>query len=246
MLNIKSNEEEFSLNRMEDESSESRKAEHVKNQVVIWDKLLEKRIKFNKVLLNCGKLSLDDGEGSEEIKSLKTNTNILLDKLVEVQNELYKTNPKLRDVANKSKNYKKSLIDNFDKFKIYRNQILNKWENRVKLFSLNNQSVNTTEVDILTKINTFTKKHQTDDNQQLQSYLQNDQEFYATLIKEFIERKGSNPSLAKQIKNKVKKPVDTKSSKGRKISELILEVSYWNSCLSKGLSLKRHQCRTIL
>lgn len=213
MLNLNQNQ------YADEPDEESRKADHVKNQVFLWDKFLESRIKYNKVLLNCEKLDPKNlEEGTEEIESLKSNTNILLTRLLEVQSELFKSNPKLRDIAKeKSKNHKKSLVENFDKFKIYRNQILNKWENRVKLFSLNNQSVNTGEVDILTKINTFAKKHQ-DNNQQFSSYIKHDQDFYATLIKEFIERKGADVNLAKQIKNtKVKKIVDTKSSKGRKI-----------------------------
>lgn len=219
MLNLQQESDETLLTRNDDEGSESRKAEHVKNQISLWDKLLESRIKYNKVLLNCDKLETKSLDlGCDEITSLKSNTQKLLDKLVETQNELYKNNPKLREISKeKSKNYKKSLVENFNKFKVYRNQILNKWENRVKLFSLNNQSVNTAEVDILTKINTFTKKHQNDDNQQFNSYLKNDQDFYATLIKEFIERKGANINLAKQFNNKVKKQVDTKSTKGRKI-----------------------------
>lgn len=222
--------------RLED-SSQSRKAEHVKNQIALWDKILESRIKYNKILL-CDKLepnALDTR--SPELDSLKSNVQNLLNKLIEVQNELFKKNEKLRDIAKeKSRNHRKSLVERFDKFKPYRNQILNKWENRIKLYSLNNQSGNT-EVDILTKINTLTSKHQTDN--QFVTFLKNDQEFYASLIKELIERKGANMNLAKQIKNtKVKKLVDTKSSKGRKIRYVYrfiyaLEV-YWYICWLVG------------
>lgn len=224
MLNLNQpdeDNEEFTLNKTGDKDSESRKAEHVKNQTILLDKLLQSRIKYNKVLLNCDKLEEQScwNLKSNEVQELNSNTTILLERLIEVQNEIFKSNAKLRGlVKEKSKSYKKSLVERFDKFKTYRNQILNKWESRVKLFSLNNQSANT-EVDILTKINKFTSKHQTDNNQQqFNAFLKHDQEFYATLVKEFIERKGTDMNLAKQIKStKVKKLVDTKSSKGRKI-----------------------------
>lgn len=222
---------------LEDKSSESRKAEHVKNQVALWDKILESRIKYNKILL-CDKLDPKTLDSSAEIDSLKSNVQNLMQKLIEIQNELFKKNEKLSDLANqKSRNYRKTLVERFDKFKVYRNEILNKWEKRVRLYSLNNQQSVNMEVDILTKINTLTSKNQTGDNNKFHTFLKNDQEFYASLIKELIERKGVNMNLAKQIKSgKVKKLVDTKSSKGRKIRYVLivtrLNMNYVYICLS--------------
>lgn len=215
MLSTENLEENQYLNEVGNE--DTKKSVHVKNEIVILDKLLECRIKYNKVLLNCDKLK--NGLNSEECLDLRSSTQGLLDKLIDFQSELYKNNLKLKDnLSDRSatKNIETQISTNFNNFKVYRNQILNKWENRVKLYSLNSHSAKTQEVDILTKINTFTKKQQ---NQGFDSFLKGEQEFYGTLIKEFIERKGTNlNSLSKQIRaNKIKKQVDTKSSKGRKI-----------------------------
>lgn len=210
--------DEFSFNRSGEKDSEMKRAVDVKNQIIFCDKLLESRIKYNKILVS-DKIETNtlNEQGSKELGNLTSNIQKLLDRLIEVQNQLFQSNDTLKSISTISLGHDSNcLAARFDKFKPYRNKVLSKWEDRVKLFSRNSQSLNT-EADILTKINAFSNKH-IGQNNRSNAFLKTDQEFYATLIQEFIERKGKHLNLGTQIKKQtVKKLVDTKSSKGRKM-----------------------------
>ncbi|KAG7228943.1 hypothetical protein INR49_008721, partial [Caranx melampygus] len=182
----------------------------VKSQLALWDQLLEGRIKAQKVLRS----------------------------LLELHDQLLYQNPDTRAIAvgRTGTQSKEEEIDSDEdgEGSPYRDTILQKWHDRTRLnmgkscrgFGAFDRNILTQveqgeEVEPHLKANTHLKDVDKD--------IFDDDDFYHQLLRELIERKTSatdpNDQVAmgrqwlaiQKLRSKVKKKVDTKASKGRKV-----------------------------
>ncbi|XP_065358354.1 protein Aatf [Calliphora vicina] len=142
------------------------------------------------------------------------------------------------------------LEEGFEKFRPYRNEVLLKWDDRTKLLQpgagSKKKSFNE-EYDIIKKIDNalINKSQLKEKSQQLKSAAQNDtaeenirnpniyddSDFYHQQLRELIEYKANTTSnmseVTKQflelqkLRQKMKKKVDTRASKGRKLRYIV-------------------------
>lgn len=143
--------------------------------------------------------------------------------------------------------YSDKIEDNYEAYKEYGNQVLQKWHDRTK--SLKDSKNATMNMSILTKIENAlagrsemirktrlyrgdydivgVEKPQNDKNETELAEIFDDSDFYHQLLRELIEYKsnvGDNQSEITQkfielqkVRSKMKKKVETRASKGRKI-----------------------------
>lgn len=252
-----------------------RKGMAVRNQLKMWERTLETRIRSQTMLNKAN--SLPEGEilnllskSSEEFRTLQSETkkNIasLLDNLIEMQNcllsQFSETNAILKGGLYKRKfsdeiesgiDAKKLCLDfhsesSCDTFKTYRNSVIQKWADRTKVTSARNSKDLLTNHSVLNQIDAillnksgliknsqtvkgtyklFARTNSEADAIQSSAEIYDDTDFYHQILRELIEYKSSssaNPIEAarnfaelQKLKNKIKKPVDQKASKGRKI-----------------------------
>ncbi|KAL7029105.1 hypothetical protein ACKWTF_006101 [Chironomus riparius] len=276
---VKSTEEHSTkLVNKETTSNEVKKGICVQNQLKIWEKLLEVRIKSQKMLITANSfpdfdsfIELSEVEGTEFADKIETACDgvyNLLDNLLELQTTLVdgfsesknvlksckrkneENNGSLLMKRSKLAQYADRIEDNYDSYSKFRNQVLQKWNDRTK--SLKDTKNPVTNLNIMTKIenallgkNEMIRKTQIyrgdyeifgveipkkDDESQNDVHIPDifdDSDFYHQLLRELIEYKsntGDNQSELAQkfmelqnVRSKMKKRVETRASKGRKI-----------------------------
>ncbi|NXN93641.1 AATF protein, partial [Rhinopomastus cyanomelas] len=300
------------------DSDEVERGKAVRNQLALWDQLLEGRIKMQKALVTANRLPQPDTypafrkEGGQEfdnaVKSCFKALEGLLEVLVDLQDELLYQYPGTRHLVDGKQSkpesdeeipsssdeeqaekaqkkrrrlpkrkltmedYPEFIAKRYADFKTYRNNILQKWDEKTKLASGKvGKGFGAFERSILTQIDhilmdkerllrrTQTKRSvyavlgkpeqepppvpapvpedsevlpQSDSNRHLKDIdeeIFDDDDFYHELLREFIERKTTswdpNDQVAmgrqwlaiQKLRSKIKKKVDRKASKGRRI-----------------------------
>lgn len=253
------------------------KGQAVQNQQKIWEKLLEVRIKAQKMLTTANSLpdydahiellEVDnDGEFSDKIEKAADNIHHLLDNLLDLQSTLVKNFSETKDLNLKRKSKSKQghlimkrsklaeyadLIDeNFNTYSNFHTKTLQKWHERTK--SVKEMKGSLGNIDIMTKIqNAMLKKDEMIRKTQLyrggyhlfgsedvkkdgefySPEIFDDSEFYHQQLRELIEYKsGLDENQAEiaqklielqKVRGKMKKRVDTRASKGRKIRYIV-------------------------
>ncbi|XP_075676340.1 apoptosis antagonizing transcription factor [Dermatophagoides pteronyssinus] len=249
------------LNIMNDYNDElEMKAISVKNQLILYESLLNLRMKMQKILTLSNRLPLDlsilnNDERNMEMKnqSLKgiqklQNIFLEMDDLICNNNDdgdLETTKMKKR----KSTNSEKILAKRFCTLKQYYPEIIDEWHEKTKFV---HQNINLKKFDsfnirpskIIDKIlmdkerlinRTKIKRSQykiignvEDDEIDDDGHIFDDDDFYQSLLRQIIESKTSNTASSEylssnkiteiqRLRNKSKKLIDTKASKGRKI-----------------------------
>ncbi|XP_042647535.1 protein AATF [Tyto alba] len=300
------------------EAEEVEKGKAVKNQLALWDQLLEGRIKMQKALVTVNRLPQPDAypafrkEGGQEFDNAVENCckalETLLKVLVDLQDELLYQYPGTRHLVDgkqsktesddeipsssdeeqvdkaqekrrslpkrklKMEDYPEFIAKRYADFRPYRNNVLQKWHDKIKLASGKmGKGFSAFERSILTQIDhimmdkerllrrTQTKRSvytvlgkqeqeshpapeslpensevlpQSDSNRHLKDIdeeIFDDDDFYHQLLRELIERKTTsldpNDQVAmgrqwlaiQKLRSKIKKKVDRKASKGRRI-----------------------------
>ncbi|XP_074969253.1 protein AATF [Phalacrocorax aristotelis] len=300
------------------DAEEVEKGKAVKNQLALWDQLLEGRIKMQKALVIVNRLPQPDTypifrkEGGQEFDNAVENcckaVEALLKVLVDLQDELLYQYPGTRHLVDgkqsktesddeipsssdeekvdkaqekrrslpkrklKMEDYPEFIAKRYADFRVYRNNVLQKWHDKTKLASGKmGKGFGAFERSILTQIDhimmdkerllrrTQTKRSvytvlgkqeqeshpipeslpensevlpQSDSNRHLKDIdeeIFDDDDFYHQLLRELIERKTTsldpNDQVAmgrqwlaiQKLRSKIKKKVDRKASKGRRI-----------------------------
>ncbi|XP_064323795.1 protein AATF [Phalacrocorax carbo] len=300
------------------DAEEVEKGKAVKNQLALWDQLLEGRIKMQKALVIVNRLPQPDTypifrkEGGQEFDNAVENcckaVEALLKVLVDLQDELLYQYPGTRHLLDgkqsktesddeipsssdeekvdkaqekrrslpkrklKMEDYPEFIAKRYADFRVYRNNVLQKWHDKTKLASGKmGKGFGAFERSILTQIDhimmdkerllrrTQTKRSvytvlgkqeqeshpipeslpensevlpQSDSNRHLKDIdeeIFDDDDFYHQLLRELIERKTTsldpNDQVAmgrqwlaiQKLRSKIKKKVDRKASKGRRI-----------------------------
>ena len=232
------------LNIMNDYNDElEMKAISVKNQLILYESLLNLRMKIQKILTLSNRLPLDlsilnNDERNMEMKnqSLICNNND--------DGDLETTKMKKR----KSTNSEKILAKRFCTLKQYYPEIIDEWHEKTKFV---HQNINLKKFDSFnirpskiidkilmdkerlinrTKIKRSQYKIIGENNDEIgdDGHIFDDDDFYQSLLRQIIESKTSNAASSEylssnkiteiqRLRNKSKKLIDTKASKGRKI-----------------------------
>jgi protein AATF/BFR2 len=249
-------------------SEEIQKGACVQNQLKIWEKLLEVRIKAQKMQISANGLPNFDAylalseqeEGLqflEKYESTCDNVYGLLDNLLELQTTLCQKFPESKNLPVKRKSssdgnsslikrsklaeYSDVIEENYDAYKAFSIPVLQKWHERTK----SHRDSKNTSMTIMNKIESalLGKKEMirkskmyrgdyeifgTERNEETEmAEIFDDSDFYHQLLRELIEYKsnvGDNQSEITQkfielqkVRSKMKKKVETRASKGRKI-----------------------------
>lgn len=247
--------------------TDAQKGESIQNQMVIYESILDARIKLQKGLSagNSMPLSKEKAEPftgentNKRIKSLKSSLYDLLGKLAEVRVNMLKADGINTDSINiNGKRTLESAVENAQQLESvltpYRDAVLTKWSRKIQAasgasalnqskFSIQNQdaklqvSTNLADMDRLvkrTRVNrsnyvvlgeedkTESSKKNVDSNLQEREEIFDDTDFYRILLKDLVDRRMADSSTGggmkwTVVKPKVKKNVDTKASKGRKL-----------------------------
>ncbi|XP_016346078.1 protein AATF-like [Sinocyclocheilus anshuiensis] len=267
-------EEETALRTFSKEKvdEEVEKGKAVKNQLALWDQMLERRIKMQKALVTANQLpqpqtfpEFKSRGGTEYAEALKNSHKVLKAlqwSLLELQDQLLYQNPETRAISQgKTWGASSSVKDNeeinseddmetgddgqveeqeavrngppkrklemaeypnfmakrFAAFLPYRDATLQKWYDKTRLTTGKSKKA----AELALKANVHLKD--------LDEEIFDDDDFYHQLLRELIERKTSatdpNDQVAmgkqwlaiQKLRSKIKKKVDTKASKGRKI-----------------------------
>ena len=246
--------------------TDSQKGESIQNQMVIYESILDARIKLQKGLAVSNTMPLSkekaeqfkDESTDSKIKNLKSSLYDLLDQLTTVRLDMMKTDG--LDVSNIKVGKKRTLEAAMananrleDTLTPYRDAVLTKWSRKIQAasgasalnqskFSIQNQNAklqvttNLADMDRLvkrTRINrsnyvVLGEEEQKSDKKNVDSNLQerieifDDTDFYRLLLKDLVDRRMADAGTSTGmkwtvVKPKVKKNVDTKASKGRKL-----------------------------
>lgn len=246
--------------------TDSQKGESIQNQMVIYESILDARIKLQKGLAVSNTMPLSkekaeqfkDESTDSKIKNLKSSLYDLLDQLTTVRLDMMKSDG--LDVSNIKVGKKRALEAAMananrleDTLTPYRDAVLTKWSRKIQAasgasalnqskFSIQNQNAklqvttNLADMDRLvkrTRINrsnyvVLGEEEQESDKKNVDSNLQerieifDDTDFYRLLLKDLVDRRMADAGTSTGmkwtvVKPKVKKNVDTKASKGRKL-----------------------------
>jgi len=250
----------------------------VQSQLKIWEKLLEVRIKSQKMLITANSLpnfddhleltSSDNPEFSVKVEQACDGIHGLLDNLLELQNTLASRFPESQNILTKRKKEKNSvgsflkksklaeysdrIEDNYNNYTSFRNQVLIKWDERTRtakdsknpaanlniMSKIENSLLGRSEMVRKTQLYRGDYKiygvEQQQDEPSTDVHMPeifDDSEFYHQLLRELIEYKTSTDENQSEItqkfielqkvRNKMKKKVDTRASKGRKIRYVV-------------------------
>ncbi|XP_053131382.1 protein AATF isoform X2 [Hemicordylus capensis] len=284
----------FSKERVAEEVD---KGKAVKNQIALWDLLLEGRMKLQKVLLTANQLPQPDSflefkkrGGPEFTSALKNNykaLKALLRSLVDLQDELLLQYPGMRHLVDgqharegsdeevpgssdeearreggerkeeptrppkrrlEMQDYPELAAKRFTDFRAYRNSTLQKWHDRTRLAS--------GKVGKEALPPAVPNPHLKDLDQEIFD----DDDFYHQLLWELIERKTSsldpNDQVAmgrqwlaiQKLRGKIRKKVDRKASKGRKIryhihSKLVSFMAPMDPCMMNDDARFSENCK---
>ncbi|XP_059613984.1 protein Aatf [Phlebotomus argentipes] len=235
----------------------------VKNQLKMWEKLMEVRIRSQSLVTLSNRLPFPEifkqcKEYSEEFSSLASeveeNLANTMNKLIETQNCLISKFPDTRDClkrglysnddqaeTRKKPRLEFSSMSNCDAFrKLYRSTI-EKWSEKInaKENPLDQiDKVLTRKNDLMRSSRIFRGNYdlfkdsygEIDDEsgKRISAEIYDDTDFYHEILSELIEAKSSQnldhntaENLQKKTRNSVKKVVDTKASKGRRIRYVV-------------------------
>lgn len=268
-----STDEKLEAKLIKETSEEIQKGLCVQNQLKIWEKLLEVRIKAQKMLITANSLpdfdaylalteQDEDSEFLEKYESACDNIYGLVDNLLELQTTLVEKYPESKDslkalkrkissngessIIKRSKlaEYSDKIEENYEAYKDYGIQVLQKWNDRTRRDIKNATNltiVNKIESALLGKREMIRKtqiyrgdfeifgvdKPQNESGEIELAEIFDDSDFYHQLLRELIEYKsnvGDNQSEIAQkfielqkVRSKMKKKVETRASKGRKI-----------------------------
>lgn len=282
-----------------------RKGLCVRNQITVWENLLEMRIQTQKSLVAANKMppagtyhEIKREMGQEftnKISETKKGLCNLLDKLIVLQNLVQQKYPETKKLgksnveelnneledeeidsdtedegpvdksdiedgkppAKKRKvlsEYEKEISQNFSRYKLYRNTVIQKWHDKTRLTLMKGNTISQSIVDHIehtlsdkTKLLKRTQlrrsdyeiiglgrdqKYENDEDctrisQIYNSEIFDDDDFYHQLLRELIEMKSAGINdpvqLGRQwiqlqnLRSKMKRKIDTKATKGRKI-----------------------------
>ncbi|KAI8892706.1 apoptosis-antagonizing transcription factor [Globomyces pollinis-pini] len=209
------------------------KGHNVKNQLSVWDTLLDTRIKFQKILESSNCLPQNDYYEDFVQGLLVTNDQIPGIESMKRKHDEVEVDEWIVDT------WENVLTPMQEGFRSYRNDTLEKWNSKVQIangiplqkkFKVINQSVVSQIEDIVQGEGEVRDKHLNDYDENIYD----DGDYYQQLLKELIESRlttsddpvqlGMRYAQLKQLQNKKnKKQVDTRASKGRKIRYQIQE-----------------------
>lgn len=259
---------------LDDASSQittSLKGNCIRNQLKLWENLLESRIKLQPLIITSNSLPFPDkfdelktrdSKFGEAVENSVNQISSLLDSLLELQSNLASSFPESKDINfrkrklnEKKKSSKKCKLDefseviesNYNNYKNYRNNIIKKWDDRTRAVT---NIKNGNNLNIVSKIDNallnkdeFVKKSQIyngdyricgeeekdkTNNEEIHfPEIHDDSSFYHNLLRELIDYKtntsDSQADMTKKfiqlqkIRSTMKKKVDTRASKGRRI-----------------------------
>ncbi|XP_008568029.1 PREDICTED: protein AATF [Galeopterus variegatus] len=219
-------------------SEEVEKGRAVKNQIALWDQLLEGRIKLQKALLTTNQLPQPDvfpvfkDKGGPEFASALKNSHkalkALLRSLVYLQDELLFQYPDTRYLVDGTKHKPESEEISSEDDELEEKKKQRRAPPKRKLETDDYSSFMAKRFEILPQVPT--NAHLKD----LDEEIFDDDDFYHQLLRELIERKTSsldpNDQVAmgrqwlaiQKLRSKIHKKVDRKASKGRKLRFHIL------------------------
>lgn len=284
---------EFEHMKSADVSAEMKKGASVRNQINIWEGILEMRIQLQKCLLAANKmpqkekfreLAENESEFDTKAKEVQGSVTDLLEKFLVLQSLLLSQYPETKSLLNKGKvketeskhvndedeeipsddevqdtkddikkngslhrakrrkleYYKDNLKTFHDKYKPYRNSVIQKWNDRTRIL----QSKSTETTSILNQIQytlsdraklikrTQLKRSNYEilgetNDEEYNKEIFDDDDFYHQLLRELIEFRSADITdpvqLSRQwiqlqnFRSKMKRNVDTRATKGRKI-----------------------------
>lgn len=287
-----------------DGSVQVKKGLCVRNQINMWENLLEMRIQLQKCLVSANKMppygkyqeikKEMDNEFSEKLLETKNSVGNLLDKLLILQKlvqkkypetkKLGKTDDKKTDEAEDEEipsdtdedvlseedddgdkfrakrrklvpEYEKDISENFNTYKSYRNNVIQKWHEKTRLTFMKSNASSHSIVEHIEhtlsdkmKLRKRTQLRRSDyqiigekpedqkeENEGSNSRISqlynteifDDDDFYHQLLRELIEMRsadltdpvqlGKQWSQLQNLRSKMKRKIDTKATKGRKI-----------------------------
>ncbi|XP_055584742.1 protein Aatf [Uranotaenia lowii] len=258
----------------------------VQNQLQMWERLLEMRIKMQSSIVTANSLPtgekftafLRDDKFKETSDGILKSVDSTLSNLLELQGLLASRFPETKNLLKpgskrKSKDlsgkkdaktrrlheFETTISNNFSCFKPYRNDVIQKWHDRVRASS-NIKNANQTmniirkiESSLLAKDELIKKTQQYRGGYELfekptqpvaidsensnepepvfSGEIFDDSDFYHALLRELIEFKsntvenpqeiGAKLAELQKLRSKMKKQVDTRASKGRKIRYVV-------------------------
>lgn len=229
------------------------KGTSVKNQLQIWEKLLEIRIKSQKLVQNSNSLPVgevyeelvNNEEFKESVKEASNTLKNLVQKMLELKSTLLQNYPETRGL--KRKHSDDPLDMSNEAFKEYRNNVLRKWHDRVRVTTSKGKQGDAQDiieriqdnlinrVELIKKVQTYRGGYQIigkSDIEEGQSFegIYDDADFYHNLLRELIESKtdaSDNQEYSEKLielqslRSKMKKKIDTRASKGRKVRYVV-------------------------
>lgn len=257
--------EKFQILTPFDINEDVSKGNAVKNQLKLWEKLLEIRIKSHKLIQSCNTVPLNDVytklSAKTEFKVATTETTValisLMEKLYNLKSHLLdQYSPETRslkrkyncfDEPDKIQSIEKDLVTADENFRSFRNTVLRKWQD-VTSVAVSRKSNQMEVQDIIQKIdNSLANRNGLlEESQTYRGYytiigssqaepgvalpgIYEDSDFYHNLLRELIEHKTQTEYLGTEqkfhelqsLRQKMKKKVDTRASKGRKIRYVV-------------------------
>lgn len=245
--------------------TDAQKGESIQNQMIIYEAILDARIKLQKGLAAANSMPLSKekaepftGDKTEKkVKSLKSSLYEMLDTLTTIRVDMMTNEGIDADgIKISKKRTLEAAMDNANQLENvltpYRDAVLTKWSRKIQAasgasalnqskFSIQNQnaklqvSTHLADMDRLVKRTRVNRSNyvvlgeeEKTDSKTLDSSLQerdeifDDTDFYRLLLKDLVDRRMADSGATAGVKwtvvkPKVKKNVDTKASKGRKL-----------------------------
>ncbi|ORX93000.1 TRAUB-domain-containing protein [Basidiobolus meristosporus CBS 931.73] len=154
---IQEDEKSLLKNITQSAKSDVEKGQHVKNQLHIWEGLLDLRIRIQKSINSANKLPQHDiypefctPESNLAVEEAKTEVRELMDSLLDIRTSLYERNPMIEFKPSEFQNRKRALESEDDDYALalwkdidginrkmvsYRDETLEKWSNKVQIAS---------------------------------------------------------------------------------------------------------------
>ncbi|XP_057655825.1 protein AATF [Diorhabda carinulata] len=288
-------DDKFKSTNHEDVMKSFKKGQCVKNQMTLWEYILEMRIQMQKSLMAANKMpqceyyrNMKNTFGQDftnSVKDTKKSLSTLLNKLLLLQKLLWDRCPEIKKIQKPDNNpddeeipsdsdedenedeiknstpskkrklsdFERDLKEKNDTFKNYRDHVIKKWHEKIRITSTNNDTnvlpiishiehvlTNKDKLIRKTQLRRTTYKivgenieNDTDKNNLEGSVaiynkeIFDDDDFYHQLLRELIEFKSADLTDPVQLsrrwmqlqslRNKMKRKIDTKATKGRKI-----------------------------
>ncbi|KAK9768244.1 rRNA-processing protein bfr2 [Basidiobolus ranarum] len=154
---IQEDEKSLMKNITQSAKTDVEKGQHVKNQLSIWEGLLDLRIRIQKSVNCANKLPQHDiypefctPESNLAVEEAKTEVRDLIDSLLDIRTSLYERNPLIDFKKSQFQNRKRALEDEDEDYPLalwkdidginrkmvpYRDETLEKWSNKVQIAS---------------------------------------------------------------------------------------------------------------